>query len=317
MPQFPNTTNADGIWTLKRVRREVLGDAWPRSFAPISATGGDVNDVTIDGVLYREHVFSGNSNYDFTVTSLGTTDGEIEYELQLDGHQPSSGWESNIAGYTVRKLSSFSSESCFKYLSTQDASSLSYTDQGGATVGNDEALRAKSEVGGSCRSNVDFFEGFDLHMNNGGRMPTLEEYLNNVTQGSGCGHDNTTNWTVTNEGDPSQRFVVMGDNDFNRNGGTRLEPLSFGANLRDVADVDLNRPDPVILQDNAILNRLQSLNISPEIVDKPKVEVKTYDLLLGSGVSSAIPNTGPAEPDTKSGVDNRGTVIIRYPLQPI
>lgn len=29
MAQFPNTTTADGIWTLKKVRRAILGDNWP------------------------------------------------------------------------------------------------------------------------------------------------------------------------------------------------------------------------------------------------------------------------------------------------
>lgn len=284
---------------------------------PISASGGNVTDVRINGRLFREHVFSGNSNYNFTVTSLGTTNGEVEYELQLDGYQPDSGWESGIAGYTVRKLSSFSATPCFKYLSTQTASSLGYTSNGGQVVGSDPTNRAQASVGGACRVGVTWDQGFDLHMNNGGRMPTLEEYLNNVTQGSGCGHDNTTNWTVTNEGDPSQRFVVMGDNDFNRNGGTRLEPLDFGATLRDVADVDLNRSDPVILQDRYVYNRLVSLGITPEIVDPPRVATGTYDLLLGSGLSGKIPNTGPAQSGTKNGVDNRGTVIIRYPLEPL
>jgi len=29
MAQFPSTTNADGIWTLKKVRRAILGSNWP------------------------------------------------------------------------------------------------------------------------------------------------------------------------------------------------------------------------------------------------------------------------------------------------
>jgi len=36
MAQFPNTTAADGIWTLKKVRRAILGDNWP-SVEPDSA----------------------------------------------------------------------------------------------------------------------------------------------------------------------------------------------------------------------------------------------------------------------------------------
>lgn len=34
MAQFPNTDNADGIWTLKKQRRAVLGNSWP-TFVPI------------------------------------------------------------------------------------------------------------------------------------------------------------------------------------------------------------------------------------------------------------------------------------------
>ncbi len=29
MPQFPNSDQADGIWTLKKVRRAILGENWP------------------------------------------------------------------------------------------------------------------------------------------------------------------------------------------------------------------------------------------------------------------------------------------------
>lgn len=34
MAQFPNTTAADGIWTLKKVRRAILGDNWPPLVPP-------------------------------------------------------------------------------------------------------------------------------------------------------------------------------------------------------------------------------------------------------------------------------------------
>lgn len=34
MAQFPSTTAADGIWTLKKVRRAILGENWPQYFPP-------------------------------------------------------------------------------------------------------------------------------------------------------------------------------------------------------------------------------------------------------------------------------------------
>lgn len=37
MAQFPNTEQADGIWTLKKVRRAILGENWPGS-GPLSVT---------------------------------------------------------------------------------------------------------------------------------------------------------------------------------------------------------------------------------------------------------------------------------------
>ena len=145
-------------------------------------------------------------------------------------------------------------------------------------------------------------------------MPTLEEYVNNVLQGSGCGHDNELCWTATKAlNDSSRHFLSPGRDSFDRFGGIHAELNSFSSGfLRDVADVDLNRVDPNILQDQDIYDRLVSAGLTPEIVPPPFIEVGVYNLLLGSGVLNKIPNTGPQSSDSKSGINNKGTVVIRY-----
>jgi hypothetical protein len=84
MPQFPNTTNADGIWTLKRVRREVLGDSWPNADPVVSisrsvttADEGDTVTFTINTqyisdatMLYYDMTGSGITADDFTDSTI-------------------------------------------------------------------------------------------------------------------------------------------------------------------------------------------------------------------------------------------------------
>ena len=53
-----------------------------QNFVPISATGGDVADVTIGGVVYRVHQFTSTGSSSFVVTDVGTSVSEgkeIEY----------------------------------------------------------------------------------------------------------------------------------------------------------------------------------------------------------------------------------------------
>jgi len=71
MADFPTTSSADGIWTLKKVRRAVLGDNWPSVVTGIQATGGTVTDTTIGGVDYRIHAFTSSGKFDVS-TSLSS-----------------------------------------------------------------------------------------------------------------------------------------------------------------------------------------------------------------------------------------------------
>ena len=62
------------------------GVEWaPISSVPISATGGTVSDVTIDGVDYRIHEFTSTGTSSFEVISLGTTNGEMDVLVVAGG----------------------------------------------------------------------------------------------------------------------------------------------------------------------------------------------------------------------------------------
>ena len=62
------------------------GVEWaPISSVPISATGGTISDVNIDGLDFRIHAFTSTGTSSFEVVSLGTTDGEAEVLVVAGG----------------------------------------------------------------------------------------------------------------------------------------------------------------------------------------------------------------------------------------
>ena len=63
MAQFPNTTNADGIWTLKKVRRAILGDNWPE------VSVGDQFFANTVLLLQADDVTDGSQNNTFLDSS--------------------------------------------------------------------------------------------------------------------------------------------------------------------------------------------------------------------------------------------------------
>jgi len=126
MAQFPNTTNADGIWTLKKVRRARLGNNWPvygyaspteiynaglpngtyqMSFSSYQTTVPiDVNYASYDGRGWIEVLFSTDNAistpWDHWLVNSGggptnSTDFGSEWGLQNFGQTNNS-----IAGYT-------------------------------------------------------------------------------------------------------------------------------------------------------------------------------------------------------------------------
>jgi len=284
-------------------------------FIPMTASGGTVEDVVIDGILFRQHTFSGNSNYDFTVGSLGSSSGLVSYEIIADGASGDRAGTVDLGylqGEILRKIDPFlDSNTIFEHTSTTS----SFTNMRGEPP--DNTVGSQAEVNGACRSD-DFAGALANHYADVGRMPTLEEYLNDATKGSGCGHDADLCWTITKGANTGEHWISRGDQDDASQGDHRPESNGGTFFLRQVTDNDINRPDPVILQDDVVLAGIQAQGRPVDIVSGPTVEANTtYNLLLGSGVSDAIPHTGKQSSDSVSGISNKGTVRIRYPLQEI
>jgi len=94
MAQFPNITNADGIWTLKKVRRAILGEDWPPLVVELTGTYSldsaisnlesiRVNDVSYTGAGITqarvEEVFNSTNFQDSTISDLGRNDYQLDF----------------------------------------------------------------------------------------------------------------------------------------------------------------------------------------------------------------------------------------------
>lgn len=77
----------DGVWTASFVSEDVF-------FFPIVATGGTVTEFTDPetGITYRVHSFTSVGSSTFTVSSLGTTSGEVEYLVVAGGGGTGASW---------------------------------------------------------------------------------------------------------------------------------------------------------------------------------------------------------------------------------
>ena len=85
MAQFPNTTNADGIWTLKKVRRAILGDNWPSLDGPAQ----EVNSASLFQIaetsLPIEFNGTETSPVTYTGVNIGTcVDFDMEFTINHD-----------------------------------------------------------------------------------------------------------------------------------------------------------------------------------------------------------------------------------------
>jgi hypothetical protein len=75
-----NTTTFSGFWNLTENQQDVGTGNW--AFFPVIATGGAESTITIDGINYKLHVFTGTGT--FTVTS-NTQNRTIDYMVQAGG----------------------------------------------------------------------------------------------------------------------------------------------------------------------------------------------------------------------------------------
>lgn len=58
---------------------------YPAPFVPITATGGTISVITVSGIPYRVHTFTTAGNFSFVVTSVGTSNGLVEYLVVAGG----------------------------------------------------------------------------------------------------------------------------------------------------------------------------------------------------------------------------------------
>ena len=88
MAQFPNTTAADGIWTLKKVRRAILGDNWPALVVPDEFFANTVLLLQADDVAdgSQNNTFLDSSTNTHTITRNGSvTQGSFSPFSQDEG----------------------------------------------------------------------------------------------------------------------------------------------------------------------------------------------------------------------------------------
>jgi hypothetical protein len=131
----------------------------------------------------------------------------------------------------------------FPYVSTSPASSATPSGTG------DGVVTGESDP---CSGLVTFKQALEYAHSRGCRLPTRAELINKVTAGSGCGYDNELIWTCDKVDDAAtQHYVMYGRPETN---GTASTPRDNNdtAYVRFVADVDINRSDPNLIDDAAI-----------------------------------------------------------------
>ncbi len=68
------------------------------AFEPIQATGGDISDITVDGVTYRVHTFRNTGSTNFVVSDVGNGDGVVEYLIAAGGGSGGGGFNNFASG---------------------------------------------------------------------------------------------------------------------------------------------------------------------------------------------------------------------------
>lgn len=101
-----------------------------------------------------------------------------------------------------------------------------------------------------CSGAVTFEQALQHAHDQGGRLPTLEELENNATRGTGCGYDAEYCWTCDQGDHAGEHWVGRGH--YDANSPPMVISNESTAHVRFVADNDLDRPDPVMVNDEVI-----------------------------------------------------------------
>lgn len=273
------------------------GSSWSnQGFIPIQATGGTVSTITVNGIRYRQHQFN-NATGTFSVIDAGS-DAIVDFIMEMDGTS-----NSTYDGVILREMTR--DKQLFAYTSTNPNSANS--------AGNTNATTVEGESD-PCSPSSNLESLLEYVHTRGARLPTLEEMLNDVTQGSGCGSDNVFQWVADSFSDTENR-VAYGRDPSERGTITTGDKQSASHEARWVADNNSNRSDPNVLHHPFLYEWLinNGYSASVEIVGPPQVTSGvSYDMALGG--TPSIPNTGPIDPGL--GDRQSGRIKVRYPLEP-
>lgn len=186
----------------------------------------------------------------------------------------------------------------FDYVSSQSASDLGWSVQWNGVAGESDGPVA-------CSGLKTFEDALDYAHSIGARLLTREEALNGVAWGTGCGYDSELIWTCDKEDDDSQHYVIEG-RDAADNG--TLKDNTETAYVRFAADEDLDRTDPVVIENDDVMKTW--LNANGHTVTTSPTSLWKY-VLEGYGKHSGVwklatgPGlTGVTINDTGSGVSH-------------
>lgn len=134
------------------------------------------------------------------------------------------------------------------YISSMSASSLGWS----------SGTEVNGAIGESdpCSGLVTFQQALQHAHDQGARLPTLYEAIGNVAGGTGCSYDYEMIWTCTKGNTSDEHWIVKGLD----GAGTEVVLANYeNAYVRMVADIDINRNDPVNLEDAVIYNFLRGV----------------------------------------------------------
>ena len=156
MADFPSTTDASDVWSLKDNYKAEAGDNWPQMPIGITATGGT---ITTSGD-YKYHAFTSSGT--FTVSDTGNQGGTVDFLLVAGGggggfHRGGGGGAGGYRAFTSQSVSATG------YSITIGAGGNGGTSSGvGSNGGNSSAL-GYTNVGGGYGGH-----GNDANGNTGG-----------------------------------------------------------------------------------------------------------------------------------------------------
>ena len=195
-------------------------------------------------------------------------------------------FDTNIGGIPYR-IHYFSTK--FKYLSRDSGNAT-----GGSGGGLNSSVRGESDaIIGGCSGLVTFEQALELCHSNGVRLPTREEVVQGVAEGTGCGYDAEQIWTC-DKADPlgESHYTIIGDWPV-YGYSSSIRSNTDTAYVRWASDVDLDRLDPNWIDDPFIYNWLQ--NNYPDQLDNTFTVTNGGEieyLIVAGGGSGGVGSNG-------------------------